>query len=350
MAGLLLAATAACEQDARPDGLYADLFTPKGVIVLQLEFDRAPMTVANFVGLAEGTIANDALPTGVPFFDGSTFHRVVPGHVIQGGAPASQQADDAGYTIPNEIDESLNHGRAGMLGMANAGPHTAGNQFYITLGDRSYLDGDYAVFGEVVVGMEVVTAITEDDPIDSVRIVRRGAASEAFRWTATEFQTLIDDVQNRVDREAEEQRGAEADYIQRNWPGANRDASGARYVIESEGEGEPPQIGDTLLLRYRGYTLSGRDFASVDDTGRPYWGTVEDPGSAFSYIVGQTELTPAFDAAVGQMRVGERRTLIVPATQGYGEAGYYAPERPGEPRFVISPNTTLVYFVERLRR
>jgi peptidylprolyl isomerase len=318
--------------------------------VLQLAVDRTPMTVASFVGLAEGTIANDAFPPGVPFFDGSTFHRVVPGHVIQGGAPASEEAGEAGYTIPNEIDTTLSHGRSGMLGMANAGPHSADNQFYITLGDRSYLDGDYALFGEVVDGMGVVTAIEQDDPIDSIRIVRSGAAAEAFRPTTAEFQALVDRVRNHVEQESEAKRVAEADYIQRNWPDALTAASGAQYVVEREGSGEPPQAGDTLRLRYRGYTLSGKNFASLGDTGLPYWGEVNDPGQAFTYVVDQTEVTPALDAAVGQLLEGERRIIIVPAAQGYGQAGYYAPERPGEPRFVISPGTTLVYFVERLRR
>lgn len=348
LVAILLAPSAVWSQNELPDGLYARLFTAKGVIVLQLAFDRTPMTVANFVGLAEGTIANDAFPLGVPFFDGSAFHRVVPGHVIQGGAPASDAAERAGYAIPNEIDATLSHERAGMLGMANAGPHTADNQFYITLGDRSYLDGDYAVFGEVVAGIDVVMAIAQDDPIDSVRIVRVGSATESFRSNTAEFQALVQRVQDRVDREAEAQRVATADYIQRNWPDARRTASGSQYVIEREGSGEPPEAGDTLRLRYRGYTMSGRDFASRGDAGLPYWGTVDDRGEAFAYVVGQTVVTPAFDEAVRQMREGERRVLIVPAAQGYGKSGYYAPERPGEPRFVISPNTTLIYFVERL--
>ena len=349
LAGVFLIA-AACDQNKRPDGLYADVFTPKGVIVLRLAMDRTPMTAANFVGLAEGMIANNAFPAGVPFFDGSTFHRVVPGHVIQGGAPASQKADDVGYTIPNEIDVSLSHGRAGMLGMANAGPHTASNQFYVTLGDRSYLDGDYTVFGEVVEGMEVVMAIVQDDPIDSVRIVRRGTAAEAFQPTTAEFLALVDGVQERVDRQAEAKRIAEVDYIRRNWPDAQTAASGAQYSIELEGSGEPPQTGDTLSLRYRGYTLSRRIFESLAEAGLPSWGTEDGLGEAFAFIVGHTAVTPAFDEAASQMRVGEQRVLIVPAPLGYGPAGYYAPPRQDEPRFVISPNTTLVYFVERLRR
>src|SRR5271155_2556912 len=139
-------ARSAGRQDGYSEGLYAELRTTKGLIVMQLEFEKTPMTVANFVGLAEGTIENKALPLGKPFFDGTVFHRVVPGHVIQAGRPVATETGP-GYTFPNEIDPTLNHGRAGMVGMANSGPHTNSSQFYVTLGDRSYLDGNYTVFG-----------------------------------------------------------------------------------------------------------------------------------------------------------------------------------------------------------
>src|SRR5436853_3780320 len=121
-------------QTPYPDGLYAEVKTNKGLIVLQLEFEKTPMTVANFVGLAEGAIENKSLPLGTPFFDGTVFHRVVPGHVIQAGQ-AKAAVTAPGYTFPNEIDSSLSHGRAGMLGMADGGPHTNAEQLYIQLGD-----------------------------------------------------------------------------------------------------------------------------------------------------------------------------------------------------------------------
>src|SRR6185295_13650838 len=158
-------------QNSYPDGLYAEVKTNKGVIVLQLEYEKTPMTVSNFVGLAEGTIENKALPLGTPFFDGTVFHRVVPGHVIQAGQ-AKATVTAPGYTFPNEIDSSLSHGKAGMLGMANGGPHTNSSQFYITLGDRSYLDGNYTVFGHVIRGMDVVMSIVQGDAVETVKIVR----------------------------------------------------------------------------------------------------------------------------------------------------------------------------------
>ena len=163
-----------------PDGLYAEVTTNKGLIVLQLEFEKTPMTVSNFVGLAEGTISNTALPPVSPYFTGTRFHRVVPGHVIQCGIP-SGATQGPGYQFPNEIVlPDLGHGKAGMVTMANGGWHTNGSQWCITLGDRSYLDGDYTVFGHVIKGMEVVMAIVQGDEIQKIQIVRVGVAATAF--------------------------------------------------------------------------------------------------------------------------------------------------------------------------
>lgn len=343
-------ATLGAAGQAAPDGLFAAIYTPKGRFTIALAYDRTPMTVANFVGLAEGTIRNDAFPLGVAFFDASTFHRVVPGHVIQGGAPASDAAEGPGYRIPNEIDPTLGHGRTGMVGMASSGPHTAGSQFYVTLGDRSYLDGNYAVFGEVVDGMNVVRSIVQDDVIDSVRIVRRGAAAEAFRPNTETFESLVARVRTRVEREAEEKRITEADHIQRNWPDAVMVDSTWQFTVEREGSGAPAHAGDTVRVRYNGYTLSGKNFLSQRDNGQPYRSASHDePGSEFSFVIGETVITPAVDAAIALLRPGERRVLIVQAEGGYGRSGFYAPEQPGEPRFVISPETTLIYFIERTR-
>src|SRR5215831_9168763 len=185
------------QQPTLPDGLYAELTTNKGAILLQLEFEKTPMSVANFVGLAEGTIENKALPLGTPFFDGTVFHRVVPGHVIQAGQ-AKAEVKAPGYTFPNEIDSSLSHGRAGMLGMANSGPHTNSSQFYITLGDRSYLDGNYTVFGHVVRGMDVVNSIVQGDAVETIRIVRVGKDAAAFKPTTASFQKMADAARARV--------------------------------------------------------------------------------------------------------------------------------------------------------
>src|SRR5580700_11919930 len=162
----LAGGSAAQDQVKRPDGLYAEIRTSKGLIVARLEVDLTPLTVANFVGLAEGTIANSAFDPGRPFYDGSVYHRVVPGHVIQTGIPQSDRAKGPGYAFPNEIHARLSHNHAGALNMANGGPNTNASQFCIMLGDRSYLDGDFNDFGDVLEGLDVVKRIVQGEGVE----------------------------------------------------------------------------------------------------------------------------------------------------------------------------------------
>jgi cyclophilin family peptidyl-prolyl cis-trans isomerase/Xaa-Pro aminopeptidase len=329
---------------AYPDGLFAELRTNKGLIVLQLEFERAPMTVASFVGLAEGTIENKALPAGAPFFDGTVFHRVVPGHVIQAGIPLAGMTIP-GYAFPNEIVPALSHGKAGMLGMANAGPHTNTCQFYITLGDRSYLDGNYTLFGQVLSGMDIVHAIVQGDWVEHVRIVRVGDRARAFKSDTTTFRALVAAAEAGVKAADEKKARDEAAIIRNNWPRAKASAKGALVIVTRPGSGAPAAPGQRLTARYSGRFLDGRPIASSSDEGRPVPGIAAQP---FEYVAGKSRITPGLDEALLGMRKGERRTVIAQGPLGYGRSGFTAREKPGEKRFVIAPNTTLVYDVELL--
>jgi len=340
----LITPASAPARSAYPDGLYAELHTNKGVIALTLDFERAPMTVASVVGLAEGTIANKALPPGAPFFDGSIWHRVVPGHVIQAGMAAAGSTSP-GYQFPNEIIPALSHGKAGMLGMANAGPHTNTSQFYITLGDRSYLDGNYTLFGEVVRGMDVVNATVQGDWIDHVRIVRVGEKARAFKADTATFKAMVEAAEARVKAADEKKAQDEAAIIAQRWPAATPSPRGALVQVTREGQGEPAATGQTLTARYTGQFLDGRPIASSEDEGRPVPGTDARP---FSYVVGKSRLNPALDEALALMRAGETRIVIAQGQAAYGRSGYSSPQKPGEKRFVISPNTTLVYEAEVL--
>jgi cyclophilin family peptidyl-prolyl cis-trans isomerase len=328
-----------------PDGLYAELQTNKGLIVLQLEFEKTPMTVANFVGLAEGTIENKALPLGKPFFDGSVWHRVVAGHVIQAGMPKATERGP-GYTIPNEIVAGLNHGRDGMLGMANSGPHTNSSQFYITLADRSYLDGIYTVFGHVVAGLDIVHKIVQGDVIEQARIVRVGAKAAAFKADNATFVTLVETAKAAVKAADAEKAAKEDSIIAKEWPGARTSPKGARFVVQRAGTGEPAQAGQKIRATYAGrYLLDGRPICSSPEEGRPVPGTSAQP---FDFVAGTTRVNPGIEEALLDMRAGEKRTVIVQGAAGYGTSGYFSKEKPGEKRFVIPPNTSLVYELEVL--
>ena len=351
-----LGAVSAQQAAARPDGLYAEIRTSKGLIVARLEADLTPMAVANFVGLAEGTIANAALDPGRPFFDGSLFHRVVPGHVIQTGIPQSERARAPGYSFPNEIHAKLSHNHAGALNMANSGPGTNAAQFCITLGDRSYLDGDFTVFGEVVEGLDVVMRIVQSDAVESVRIRRVGAKAQAFHPTTESFQAQVKAARERDAALEESKRAAEREWIARHYPQAAGPADGVLTQMLAEGHAAPDGGAQRVLyrgteIRYRGGVI-GREGPPLETTafasgenGVP--GFHETP-QAFAFEPGKTHFNPGLDGALAQMRPGERRIVIVPAAQGYGRAGLYPPEVKGQPRFIVSPNALLVYEVEAL--
>jgi peptidylprolyl isomerase len=328
-----------------PEGLYAEMVTQKGKIVAKLEFEKVPMTTMNFVGLSEGTLTNTALPKGKPFYDGTLFHRVVPGHVIQAGRPSGSELGGPGYNYPNEIHPALSHDQAGMLGIANGGPHTNGSQFYITLGDRSYLDGDYTVFGHVIMGLDIVKNIVQDDLIETIRIIRVGDKARQFKADDETFKKLVADAEIRVQKEAEIKRKKEEEFIQKNWPDALTTDSGIKYVIVKPGQGRIPEKGARIKVTYTGQLLNGTNFYSSPEEGKP---TNIPPEKPFIFEIGKSSVNPGFDEAVQSMKKGEKRIVILPASRAYGIRGFYASEKKGVKRFVISPNTMLVYTVEIL--
>ena len=169
------------------NGIYAKIATPKGAITIKLEHEKTPMTVANFVGLAEGTLENNVTEKGTPYYDGLSFHRVIADFMVQGGDPTGTGAGGPGYQFEDEIHPELTHNRPGTLSMANAGPATNGSQFFITHGATDWLDGKHTVFGYVIEGQDVVDAIVQGDAMEKVEIIRVG--EEAQNWDASSMFT-----------------------------------------------------------------------------------------------------------------------------------------------------------------
>lgn len=162
-------------------GLYAEIETNRGKILLQLEFEKTPLTVANFVGLAEGKIKNTAKPEKIPFYDGLKFHRVIANFMIQGGDPLGNGTGGPGYTFKDEFIPDLKFTGPGILAMANAGPGTNGSQFFITHVATPWLDQHHTIFGHVITGQDIVNAIIQDDVIVHIKIIRKGKAAKKFK-------------------------------------------------------------------------------------------------------------------------------------------------------------------------
>ncbi len=318
VAGLMaLGGVAAVAAQSLPDGLYAQLTTQKGTIIASLEYQKAPMTVSSFVGLAEGTIAANGVK-GKPFFDGLTFHRVEPGFVIQGGDPNGDGTGGPGYEYPNETRPDLKHDRAGTLSMANAGPDTNGSQFFITLAPTPNLDGGYNVFGYVVQGMDVVKSIKVGDRITSVKILRVGTAAQAFAVTQASFDALVNAAKTG-------ERKTALQLIAQKWPNLTTTKSGLMYEILKKGTGsESPAADAEATVNYTGMLLSGKVFDSTEARGKPAVLRVN------KVIKGWTE-------ALLAMKRGEKRRLVIPPELAYGPRGY-----PG----IIPPSAFLVFEVE----
>ncbi|MCL2481055.1 MAG: peptidylprolyl isomerase, partial [Spirochaetaceae bacterium] len=205
-----------------PEGLYAEIDTSKGKIIINLEFEKTPMTVANFTGLAEGKIY-DKQDAGKPFYDGLIFHRVIKDFMIQGGCPFGKGTGNPGYVFPDEIDPSLKHSGPGILSMANSGPGSNGSQFFITHVSTPWLDGKHTVFGKVVSGQKVVDSIIEGDKINSVKIIRVGKKAEAFKNDQQAFQDYL--------KQPEERKRQEKIVLEK-WPNTKKTKTGLMYIVE----------------------------------------------------------------------------------------------------------------------
>lgn len=288
------------------DGLYAVMETSKGTIVLELFYKQTPMTVCNFVGLAEGTL--DATK-GKRFYDGLTFHRVIKDFMIQGGDPAGNGTGSAGYRFPDEFDPSLKHDGPGVLSMANSGPGTNGSQFFITHVATPWLDGKHTVFGRVVQGQDVVNAIAQGDKIVSVKIERKGSEAKAFNATQADFNKYIAANGERQKAMVEAGRKDVLAKIAQKWPNAKKAESGVYYEITKAGTGEAVKVGQVLTMKYKGYLIDGTVF---DDS---------DMHEPLTFPVGKGQLIPGFDSQALEMKVGEKRTIVIPPELAYGEAG-----------------------------
>ena len=317
---MLLAAHTGRADERLKDGLYAELITSKGSILLQLEFEKTPMTVANFVGLAEGSKDSDK-GKGRRFYDGLVFHRVITDFMVQGGCPDGNGRGGPGYKFPDEFHPDLKHSGPGILSMANAGAGTNGSQFFITHKATPWLDQRYTVFGRVVIGQDVVDSVAKGDKLETVKIVRVGNKARRFKADQATFNKLVQQVRGGPVKEL-------LAKLQKDHPKKKivTTESGLRYIVTKAGDGEKAGKNRKIKAHYTGKLLNGKTFDSSVSRGEP-----------FEFVVGVGQVIPGWDEALSDMKIGEKRTLIVPPKLAYGERG-----AGGD----IPPNATLVFEVE----
>lgn len=303
------------------NGIYAKFNTEKGEILVNLTHEKTPGTVGNFVALAEGKLDNKARSKGEPYYDGLTFHRVIPDFMIQGGCPLGTGTGDPGYKFDDEFHPALKHDAPGVLSMANAGPGTNGSQFFITHTATPWLDNKHTVFGHVVQGQEVVDAIEQGDTMDSVEIQRVGEACEA--WDALEaFRSFEKTGEERIAKQKEK---AEAE-IQKISAGFDKTESGLRYKIIQKGNGKKPEKGQRVSVHYEGSLPNGQIFDSSYKRKEP-----------ITFQLGVGQVIPGWDEGIGLLKVGDKARFVIPSHLAYGSAGAGG---------VIPPNATLIFDVE----
>ncbi len=364
------------------EGIFAEIYTNKGKIALQLEFQKTPITVANFITLAEGKnefVTNDRKEK--PYYDGLKFHRVIPNFMIQGGCPLGTGAGDPGYKFKDEFDASLKHDKPGIFSMANSGPATNGSQFFITHKDTPWLDNKHSIFGHVIEGQKVVDAIVQEDVIEKVIIVRKGKLAKNFNAEKvfSEYMKMkpeldkIEAEENRIKAEAaakleteRKQKEAEAKAI------ADKEmkeklgpllaakvaelaalkvktittASGLQYCILQKGTGVKPAEGKDIYVHYAGYLEDGTLFDSSYEAINKMYGKFDQNRAnqngyqPFPFKYGSKGgLIPGFLEGINNMNFNDKAIFFIPSALGYGERGA------GN---VIPPNSNIIFEVEIL--
>lgn len=343
------------------DGLYADIETSKGNIMVQLEYQKTPITVANFITLAEGkNIYVDEKFKGKPFYNGLKFHRVINEFMIQGGDPLGDGTGGTGYQFADEITD-LKHDKNGILSMANSGPATNSSQFFITHIPTPWLDGKHTVFGSVIgSGMEVVNKITQDDTIISIKIIAKGANAKKFNA----LKTFNDYFAKEAERKAYDSKIIEAEKLeyQKRFKEvleatvqrfadekqkSTKTKTGLEYFISKKGTAKKPANGSQIKIFYAGYFESGELFDSnVEDVAK-HFGVyneqrkIQGGYGPIPFQYGNKQgMIPGFIEGIEKLNIGDKATVFIPAHLAYGKAGA------GN---IIPPNTNLIFEIEILQ-
>lgn len=349
------------ENSNLPDGLYAKIATNKGDVIVALDYKKAPITVANFITLAEGKndfVTNNNLKRR-PFFDGLKFHRVIKDFMIQTGDPLGTGSGDAGYKFKDEIND-LRFDEGGVLAMANNGPATNSSQFFITHVSTPWLDGKHTIFGHVVEkGMEVVNLVEQNDYIKKVTIIRKGEAAKKFNAAKTFYdyfsvesenqkKKLAIDAQSKklYDEKYKDVRDDKVKYFSALKSKATKTSTGLHYVITKKAGGQKPVKGSTVYIHYAGFLEDGQLFDSSIESVANIFGKFDSNRAAqngyqpIPFQAGRKDgMIPGFIEGIEKLSIGDKAILFIPSHLAYGAGGA------GD---VIPPNTNIVFEVELL--
>ena len=303
------------------NGLFATLSTSKGEIKIQLEFEKTPGTVGNFVGLSLGLISNSIKPLGEAYYNGLKFHRVINDFMIQAGCPLGTGTGDPGYKFDDEFHNELKHDRPGVISMANAGPSTNGSQYIITHVETPWLDNKHTVFGNVIDGMDVVNSISQNDEIISIKINAVGDKAKAFD-AAKAFEDFNKSKADRIKKEKENELKMLKDLSK----GFSKTSSGLLYKFEKENNSHKPSNGNKVKVHYKGMLLDGTVFDSSFKRNQP-----------IEFTLGVGQVIKGWDEGISLLGIGDKASFIIPSDLAYGASGAGG---------VIPPNATLIFEVE----
>ena len=340
------------------DGLFADIETTQGNIIVKLNYKETPVTVANFVTLAEGkNTFVKAEYKGKPFYNGTIFHRVIKDFMIQGGDPTGTGMGEPGYRFEDEIVPTLKHDKKGILSMANAGPATNGSQFFITQVPTPHLDGRHTVFGETVKGLEVIDAIAntktvmndkpeKDIKINKITIIANGKDAKNFNAVKV-FEDYFKEINKREREREAKTKAAAAKFLEEvkvQEPQAKALPSGVKIFKLVDGKGKQPNHTHQVMVNYAGYLKNGTLFDSnvkeIEEAYGKYNSLREQQGGYQAFPMPyntSAQLIPGFRDALLTMKVGDKIRVFIPAALGYGERGA------GD---VIPPNSDLIFDIE----
>lgn len=303
------------------NGLYAIVKTSKGNITLNLEFEKTPATVGNFVALCEGEMKNSSKDLGVPYYNNLKFHRVINDFMVQAGCPLGTGTGNPGYKFDDEFHPELKHDKAGILSMANAGPGTNGSQFFITHVPTAWLDNKHTVFGSVLDGMDIVNTIEQGDEIIDIKISRVGDEANSFNA----LKSFNDFNESAIQREKEikENNLKNLNNISK---GFEVTSSGLRYKITDKGNGNSAVVGKNVKVHYKGQLIDGTVFDSSFKRNEP-----------IEFTLGIGQVIKGWDEGLALLSEGDKARFIIPSDLAYGEAGAGG---------VIPPNANLIFDVE----